>query len=526
MLSATALLACLLPALPAASPDTVVVCPTSFRSALDPWLKHRAEQGHAIALLPASLERNELRTQIRRIGAGGSLQNVVLIGDADPAMQRDAQVRAVSLPTQHVEAKVNVHWGSEPEIASDNWYADLDDDRLPDVAMGRLTADSPSELSRIVQKILDYERCADFGLWRRRVNLVAGIGGFGPVADFVLEASTKRLLTDGIPPGFQTTMTQASWRSAYCPEPRLFQQTTLSRLSEGCLFWVYIGHGHIRTLDALRVPGGAYPILRDRDVPSLRCTTGSPIACFLACYTAAFDQSQDCLAEEMLRSPGSPVAIIGGSRVTMPYAMACLGTELLDECFVRRTDTLGAALLNAKRRMMETGSEKPNRAVLDALAKALSPVPADLEAERAEHLDLFTLIGDPLLRLQHSQEVQLELTSESDRKITAKIMSPVSGRCTLELITPRDRLRFVPTSRSSFNVTPQAAAEYAETYAAANDDRWTTVELSVTAGKPAQASIIVPTEARGRAFVRAFVQSSSAHAVGAVETELQKRPAP
>ena len=53
----------------------------------------------------------------------------------------------------------------------------------------------------------------------------------------------------------------------------------------------------------------------------------------LACYTAAFDQPQDCLAEELLKTEGGPVAVYGGSRVTMPYAMGVMGTAMMDEYF-------------------------------------------------------------------------------------------------------------------------------------------------------------------------------------------------
>jgi hypothetical protein len=526
MISAAALIACLLPSLPAApAADTVVVCPQAFRQALAPWIEYRSAAGHTISVISSSLTAEQARSQIRRIAADGALRFIVLVGDADPAMDASGRLRAVSTPTQHVPAKVNIHWGPERDIPSDNWFADLDDDRLPDVAVGRITADSPQDLSTIVEKILRYEQSNDFGLWRRRLNFVAGLGGFGPIADFVLEASAKRLITDGIPAAYQTTMTQASWRSPYCPDPRLFQETTLNRLSEGCLFWVYIGHGHTRNVDWMRVPGGAFPILTDRDLPRVRCENGcSPIACFLACYTAAFDQPQDCLAEEMLRTPGCPVAIIGGSRVTMPYAMACLGTELLDQCFSRRASTLGEAMLAAKRGMMNPKPDSANRLVLDALAKALSPAPADLAAERSEHLDLFTLIGDPLLTIRQPEPVQLAVRGNDakQRQLTVAIQSPIAGKCTVELVSPRDQLRFTAPRRATFELTGESFEQYTRTYRAANDDRWTSSEATVDGDAITSVSLIVPSEARGAAHLRAYVQGESSFASGAIDVDLSE----
>ena len=240
------------------------------------------------------------------------------------------------MPTHYSEAVVNVDFGSEKEIASDNWFADLDGDRVPDVAIGRLTADSPAELAAMVGKILDYEQSSDFGAWRRQIHLVAGLGGFGPLADSVLEASVKSLIGHGVPSEYCTTMTYGSWQSPYCPDPRMFRRVAIDRLDEGSLFWVYIGHGWQRGLDQVRVPGGAYPILTNADAERLTFRRAAPIACFLACYSGAYDQPHDCLAETLLRNPRGPVAVLSSSRVAMPYGMSVLGLELM-RCSVRRS---------------------------------------------------------------------------------------------------------------------------------------------------------------------------------------------
>ena len=50
-----------------------------------------------------------------------------------------------------------------------------------------------------------------------------------------------------------------------------------------------------------------------------------------------------------------------------------------------------------------TSKEQPSkdqlRATLDGMAEVLSPPPVDLAAERREHVLMYQLIGDPLLRL-------------------------------------------------------------------------------------------------------------------------------
>lgn len=500
--------------------DTVVVCPQEFRQALAPWLDHRRAQGHHIAVISNVQSPDEIRAEVRQIAAAGHVGYLLLVGDADPAMATNPQLRKRSVPTHHAEAVVNVQFGSEPTIATDNWYADLDDDHLPDLAVGRLTCDSAAELDRMVRKILDYEASADFGPWRRQVNFVAGLGGFGAVADTVMEAAAKSLIREGIPASYSTSMTYGSWQSPYCPDPRQFARVTMERLNEGSLFWVYIGHGQQRSVDEVHVPGAAFPILTSPDTAQLACRHGAPIACFLACYSGAFDQPRDCLCEEMLRSPGGPVAVICGSRVTMPYAMSVMGSELLRACFVERSETLGDAMLSAKRRMIRTDQPSRLRQSLDAAARMMSPTGGQLEAELAEHLDLFNLLGDPLLRLPRPRELRVEApsTALAGQEISISINSPVEGHGTLELAVRRDRLTFQPTRRRSFDST--SSDEYRETYQRANEPRLATLQIKLRQG-PTMARLNVPAEARGACHVRVFVEGAEGCAAGAADIRIE-----
>jgi hypothetical protein len=504
--------------------DTVVVCPAELRAALQPWIELREGQLHRLTVIDNSGTAEQLRARIRAAASAESLKAILLVGDADPRMETDVRIRARSVPTHLAPAKVNVLWGSEREIATDNYYADLDDDKIPDVAIGRLPADSPAELTAIVRKILMYEQAADAGSWRRRINFVAGISGVGHLADAALETATKSILCDHIPPAYVTSMTYASWRSPYCPAPPAFRAATVERLNEGCLFWVYIGHGQRQFLDAVMVPEGYHPILSCRDVPYLRSTSGLPIALFLACYTGAFDGEQDCLAEDMLRQPAGPVAVIAGSRVTMPYAMSVLGTEMLTECFDERQPTVGDVILQAKRNVMLKPREDSRSRLLDALASAFNPKGTSLIDEREEHNQLFNLIGDPLLSLQHPERVTVmaAASAEAGSVLDVKGESPIDGEAEVELVVRRDRLTFKPTLRREYQSSPEAAEEYQQVYAKANDARLASKSVSVRQGKFA-AQLLVPATANGECHVRVFVQGERRCALGS--GDLVIRPA-
>ncbi|HEX5445365.1 MAG TPA: C25 family cysteine peptidase [Pirellulales bacterium] len=535
----------LLATAPDPAADTALVCPRALRPAMQEWIDYRQRQGRRIALVDGELTSEEIRGRIRRLARPGSLRAVVLVGDADVA---DARMRARSVPAHYAEAKVNVRWGSEPEIATDNWYADLDDDHVPELAIGRLSADSPEELAVVVRKILAYERAGadEFAgqrrgslrsaypasatiasaavhddLWRRRINLVAGLGGFGALADAALEAAAKSILTEGIPPTYATTMTQAAWRSPYCPPPGRFGETAVARLNEGCLFWVYLGHGHPWALDRVHFPDGEHEIFTIDQAPRLKAQACPPIALFLACYTGAFDARRDCLAEALLRAAGGPVAIISGSRVTMPYGMSVLGIGLLDECFVKRRETLGDVLLYAKRSMALDPRTDDRKKSLDALAALLTPAGADLADERIEHLHLFNLLGDPLLRLTHPAEVKLDVnpTASGGQLLAISGESPVAGQALIELVVRRDRLAFRPPSRAAYQSSAESDQEYLATYQRANDGQLASARVPVCEGR-FQTALNVPDDARGACHVRVFVQGDGQYAAGAADVQV------
>jgi hypothetical protein len=425
----------------APAPDTVVVCPAAFETALEPWLEYRRSQGHVIAVVTNRGTADEIRARIRAHSSSGHLSHVLLIGDAAvPAVNRfrvplpasSAQSKSAHdpedcVPTHYSPAKITLRWGGEPLIASDNHCADLDDDLCPDLAIGRLTADSSAELTAMIEKIIAYERNDDFGPWRTRINFIAGTGGFGSLADKLLERVAGNIIRQHVPSSYQSLITYAGWQGARSTERESFREQVINRLNDGCAFWVYIGHGDERNLVSApsRMSDHWHTVFTARDARRIQPIGGPSIALFLACRTGAFDKRYDCLAEELLRAPAGPVAVIAGSRVTMPYAMTILGRGITAETFENRRPTIGEVVLHAKRRLLPPNTDQrvglatvvatskafesipeglipiTRRLAVLRIVRLLGTLPADLMQERAEHVALFNLIGDPLLRLHH-----------------------------------------------------------------------------------------------------------------------------
>ena len=520
-------LAAALVSMVAANPDVVVVCPAPFQAELKPWTALRESQGHVVEVISPQETVEGTRSAIGAVAKSGKLRFVVLVGDTPAVNQAEPGPSDVQIPVDYVKAKVNVLWGSTPYIATDNSYADLDGDRIPDVALGRLSADTPEELRRIIAKIIRYETSHDFGPWRRQVNFVAGVGHFGAVADTVLESATRYLIVSRIPVAYAITMTHAGWHSPYFPDPRRFREMTMERLNEGSLFWVYIGHGYFRHLGRVRLEDNRYPVLTNGDIPHLECQTGLPIALFLACYVGAFDAPEDCLAERMLSTEGGPVAVIAGSRVTMPYAMAILGQAMLDEFFAQRRNTLGEMLLNVKRAMVaEPDKNDRRRQMIDAVAALISPAADKLDEERREHLELFNLIGDPLLTLRHPKPIELGVspTATAGETVTISGESPFAGTAVLELVARRDRLTFPFQSRRKAPKTEKDFAEAQETYVKANSRCLLKQSFPIEAGKFTR-TITVPQDASGPFYARVFIQGDEDYALGGREIRISQAPA-
>lgn len=502
-----------------AAPDTIVVCPEAFRAALAPWLALRKEQGHRCQVIKPDTA-DKLRGKILAAAGRGALRYVVLVGDAP--IETAPKKSLVTVPTHYVPSQVIHRFGGEKQIAGDNWFADLDDDQLPDVAIGRLPADSPEDLRTMVEKIVAYERGPAPGNWQRRINLVAGLGGFGAIADAAIEASAKRLLIEGIPAAYATSVTYGSWRSPYCPDPQLFHASTVDRFNEGCLFWVYMGHGHTRTVDRVRTPDGQHHIFNTADCSKLQCGARSPIALMLCCSTGGFDQREDCLAEELLRAKEGPVAALAGSRVTMPYAMSVLGAEMLRIYFSEDCRTVGELLSSAKRAMITRPRDDERSQAIDALAKLLNPASQDLALERAEHLELFNLIGDPLLKLPRAAVAQVKAPANvrSGESLAITGTAPFDGAVEVELVVRRDRLTFRPPARTKYENSQTARDEYQRTYVRANDARLVSA-MTMAKGGTFAATLAVPAEASGECHVRVFVQGEKETAVGAADVTVK-----
>ena len=515
--------------------DTLAVCAPQLKPTFNRWVQYRAAQGRRVLTLDTKRFALDNRLLIHRmLGRYPGIDHIVLVGDAGDWRLPLSQV----LPTDHVLAEVNVNFGSEFDIATDNTYADTNGDGIPEVAIGRIVATNAQELNQYIDRVISYEVGEKVGdkvgsdsdgnpsheratwedlSWKRRINLVAGIGGFGQITDSLIENTTRKIITDKIPGSYKTTMTHGNWKSPYCPDPRRFSEIAVERFNEGCMFWVYLGHGDRQRVDALRVPKQRFEIMDRRSAATLHCRNGSPIAIFLACYAGAIDSSQDSLAEQMMKQPAGPIATIAGSRVTMPYAMSLMAMEMSEEYFHGQCETVGQLLRLAKRRMTDqrapavsSSAVDPYRQMIQSMGKALSPLPKMLGQEKVEHCHLINLLGDPLLQLQRPTQLSIDaprigaVDQDARRTVSVSGDVPFAGELSVELVYRRDRFRVRPKRRRKFDPDAAALANYQQQYEQAHDLVCSAVQNTVSKGR-FEIDLELPDWVRGDCRIRVLL---------------------
>ncbi len=506
--------------------DVVVVRPAAWAFALEDWKEHRQSQGFQIVEVDSSIGRSEIRRAIETVASdsNGQLRFVLLAGDV-----AGRELPATDVPTFHHASTAMVRFGGEPMLASDNDYGDLDGDHSPDLAVGRIPADSAEQLKSALARVIAYEKQNDFATWRRNVHVVAGVGGFGALTDSVIEMTTRRFLADRIPGWSALTMTQASLQSHYCPDPHQFSDTCIGRMNEGGMFWVYIGHGHVNTLDYLKAGDKFLPIMTNDDVPAINTTGRAPIAVFLACYTGAFDALEDSLAEKLVLSEAGPIAAIAASRVSGPYGLAMLSDGMLASCFDQQTETLGEVVMQAKQNLLDDSrfdkaeSATSQLGMINAIADALTPADYDLRAERLEHVWQVNLLGDPMLKLSHPTNLALsakELVYPGE-VVTVSGTSKSAGKLTLELARCRGQVS-ENVKLMHVGLGDDESNDYQSRYLAANQCIVVAEELLCPAG-PFSLNITIPPDLpRGKYCLRMFHEGDGGWQVG--YQEIKARP--
>lgn len=488
----------------------LVVCPSEFREAIKPWVDYRGRQGITVRLVDSGGSGAEVKQGLIEAGLGPKTLAVLLVGDCVITSSHNADPR-IQVPTHYRRPGPTANYGTTASLAGDAPYGDLDGDGVPEVCVGRLPVDSPQQLIDLTRRIIAYETSTDFGDWRDTIQITAGIGGFGFLADAAIESATRSVLTTTVPNTTRLSVTYCSPTSNFNPGPDDFFPAVLRRYQEGGLFWVYLGHGQVTELDRVPGPSGTFrPVLAEADVPLLeRPASAAPIAVMLACYTGAFDATVDSLAEQMILADGGPIAVLAGSRVTMPYGNAIAAQGLINAVYEQKAAWLGKAWLTSQRELATDATQDAGlakrRKMVDLLAAVVSPSAEMLPEERLEHVHLYNLLGDPLLLIRHPGEVVLEVPrgAAPGEPVVVRGIAPHHGVLSISV-------RHLPG-----NAPVDPAASRVEQYEQANNGQVIRVQVQDQKKGPFETSVMLPANLKGPVHIVARIENHVEWSTGA-----------
>jgi hypothetical protein len=346
--------------------DYIAIGPGDLLVPLQPLLDRRAAQGlHTLALPVEAVydqfggglpEPEAVRSFLRYAvnNWGNPPKYVLLVGDAtyDPRgyVSSSAQNR---LPV----FLVNTVFGGE--TASDVVFAQLDNDAWPDLALGRIPAQTPGQVEILVHKILGYERETSNGDWQQSILAVAD----GQTPYFHTEAQD---FLDRFPASFT--------RNVFAPQAGATgANVQLTRLMDDGNFLVaYFGHGSVDTW-------GKDRLFSTEDVQGLSNGERLPVVINMTCLTGLFTHPKiESLAEALLwRSGGGAVAVLAPTSLTLPTDQGFLSQALVDAVVAEPSSPLG-----------------------DILQEARKKVPGDTPGTR-DVMQTFLLFGDPALQLKY-----------------------------------------------------------------------------------------------------------------------------
>lgn len=244
---------------------------------------------------------------------------------------------------------------SKLETASDDWFADFDDNGVAEMAVGRLPVRTEQEADLVISKITSYDRAA-------------GAEGVLMIADrndgFDFEAASKRAreaVGDGV-------AVQEIFRGR-TDDPSARQQV-MEGMNRGPKLVNYIGHGSV---DLWR--GNLFTAA---DAAALANETGLSLVITMTCLNGYFqDPVLDGLAEALLKAErGGAVAVWASSALTLPTGQASMNKELIRQ------------LMNG------AGSNAQAVTLGEATAKAKSIV-SNMDVRRS-----WILFGDPSMRIR------------------------------------------------------------------------------------------------------------------------------
>ena len=395
---ALAMLCSTLPARADDPPLWIAVVAPQLEEAVAPLVERRRAEGLRVLVIrtadhatPAELAAGDgtrLRNRVWMLADGARGPVHVLLVGAYGAADAAAAAATVVPPLRGMRGRM----AGKP---TDRGYEPPTGDPIPTVAVGRLPARSAEEARGMVAKLLLFEQGRSPGAWQRRLTLLVGDPGGSSALEqkfaalFVQSAVGQRL--EHLPPTFVARAVVNVPGSPFTVPEDTARDTGQRFLKEGQLVALYLGHSSSWSCDFF---GRSW--LHKAVLPY-----GGGVFFTCGCYGCQADgssENDESYGLAAVRNPSGPAAVIGAHGVSYS-AMGLLAADGLQAALFAAQPgaRLGDLWLGVARGLAQGPIDGATFWLYDRADGSNGTVP--LDAQRLEHLEMWTLLGDPAMRL-------------------------------------------------------------------------------------------------------------------------------
>ena len=251
----------------------IVIAPQSYMSALEPWINWKTQKGFYMTVVPketAGSNYNAIRTYVQNlyntgVNQGATPTFLVLVGDV---------------------AQIPNTTGSSTSKVTDLYYGSVDNDYFPDMFYSRMSAENTTQLTAIINKILQYEQYTmPDPTYLNNVTLIAGWDSYWTSrvgAPTINYATTYYYNTAHGFTQVNSHVNQSQYTNCY------------NSLSTGIGFVNYTAHGDNNMW--------YQPQLTNSGVNQLTNTNKYFLAMGNCCLSGNFGYSSACFGEAMIRA--------------------------------------------------------------------------------------------------------------------------------------------------------------------------------------------------------------------------------
>jgi hypothetical protein len=315
--------------------DMVIITHASLLSAVAPLAALRQSQGHVVKVIDVEALYNEFNFGVESPYAIQSFLStaqanwttkpayVLLMGNGtfDPRNYLESAVPDL-VPVKLVDATLL-------ETASDDWFADFNNDGVPEMAIGRIPAESVADATTAVNRLIAYDQSG--GGRSNQALLVAGVDEQSGDNFEGFTATVKALLPGGV------AVTQILAGS----DP-LAPADVLAALNAGASLVNYVGHGSTEVW--------ADGLLSSAEVAGLTNGNAAPFVLSMTCLNGYFqDVYTYPLAKALLAAPnGGAVAVWASSGLTDASPQSNINQAMVQALYGGHAITIGKAAMAAK----------------------------------------------------------------------------------------------------------------------------------------------------------------------------------